>query len=417
MRRAPGRPGRAAFLYSSRAPPPRGHSRPGAAPASRSTAIRPLIPSRPAASLDWQALLRLARPALSPPHRAWLDQHAARLDWPSLLRLADRQGLGPLVWSHLLATPEWGSGAARAHAELEYMRNTQRSLRMAARAMELVDALGQAGIDAIPFKGPFLAAQVYGDLARRLCADIDLLVRAPELDRAERVLEGLGYSARLSLSPTQRRLLVRDTYEFTLSAAGYHPLELHWRVVPRSFAPFVEHERLWEDREVVRAGHQTVRTFSAENLFLVMAMHAAKHGWRRLEGVTALAGILDRRPSLERIRETADRWRIRGQVELAIEVAGVLAEPGAGPPPSPLARGVLDRLESGILPTQVDLLRLHLRTADRLADRVRFLWNSTMTLSPRDIQAVSLPAALTPGYYLLRPFRLVAGALRGKPVG
>ena len=56
----------------------------------------------------------------------------------------------------------------------------------------LLAALSEAGIVAMPLKGPFLSERLYGDAALRSSTDIDLLVPVADLDRALLALEGAG---------------------------------------------------------------------------------------------------------------------------------------------------------------------------------------------------------------------------------
>ena len=59
----------------------------------------------------------------------------------------------------------------------------------------LVDALAKHGIDAIPFKGPLLAIQAFGDLGLREFRDLDFLVRDEDLAKTIATLHSLGYHA------------------------------------------------------------------------------------------------------------------------------------------------------------------------------------------------------------------------------
>src|SRR5438874_6236221 len=57
----------------------------------------------------------------------------------------------------------------------------------------LLDALAKHGIEAIPFKGPLLAIQVFGDLGLREFRDLDFLVHDEDLANTIAILGSLGY--------------------------------------------------------------------------------------------------------------------------------------------------------------------------------------------------------------------------------
>ena len=62
------------------------------------------------------------------------------------------------------------------------------------------------GITAIPYKGPALALQVYGDLKLRSFVDLDVLVRRSDAARAGTLLAARGYRPHLQLSPAQESI-------------------------------------------------------------------------------------------------------------------------------------------------------------------------------------------------------------------
>jgi hypothetical protein len=67
-------------------------------------------------------------------------------------------------------------------------------LVLAVAAEQIVGALREAGVRSILLKGPVHARWLYEEGARRAYSDIDLLAPAGELDRAEVVLEELGFT-------------------------------------------------------------------------------------------------------------------------------------------------------------------------------------------------------------------------------
>src|SRR5215467_473684 len=64
----------------------------------------------------------------------------------------------------------------------------------------LLEAFADAQVDAIPFKGPVLAFQAYGDFGLRTFRDLDFLVRDADLGRAISILRNLGYERQPGLN-------------------------------------------------------------------------------------------------------------------------------------------------------------------------------------------------------------------------
>jgi len=56
-------------------------------------------------------------------------------------------------------------------------------------------------------------------------------------------------------------------------------------------------------------------------------------------------------------------------------------------------------------------LRVQIRAAERTVDKARLFW-SQFAPTPADFDAVRLPAACFPAYYVLRPVRMIAKQIR-----
>jgi hypothetical protein len=130
--------------------------------------------------------------------------------WEPLLKAASRHRLVPALWSALRgneavdAVPEglalhWQNQPGdRVPVELAlasaYRRNADHVADLCEQAMDILGGLASAGVRAVPLKGiDAVLAGRYRDPAARTMVDIDILVDPSATDRAETVLDGLGY--------------------------------------------------------------------------------------------------------------------------------------------------------------------------------------------------------------------------------
>jgi hypothetical protein len=154
--------------------------------------------------------------------RGWL--RGADLDFVAH-ELAERRLL-PLIGSRALETaPDVVTERFRGTVTEARAAARARGLGVEAATVRLVRQLTDAGIRALPLKGPLLAAEAHGDLGLRETYDVDLLVSARDLDKAVDALRELGYSA-----PTdaRRRNGLPDLH-FELRHRTLPSVELHWR--------------------------------------------------------------------------------------------------------------------------------------------------------------------------------------------
>ncbi len=94
--------------------------------------------------------------------------------------------------------------------------------------LRVIAALADAGIRSSALKGPLLGEAIYGDPARRLSSDIDLLVATEQLRAAVEAVRSLGYRA--PTDPVDRRGFPLLHFLLAHESGELPPIELHWRV-------------------------------------------------------------------------------------------------------------------------------------------------------------------------------------------
>ena len=130
-------------------------------------------------------------------------------DWSRVFALASRHVVVPLLARALsLREGELVSDALSARLRAAAQEGALNSLYLTGALVEVVRAFSAAGIDAMPFKGPTLAARVYGNLSLRLYQDLDVLVRRADVARARTVLASLGYAPVIAYNEHQRASLM-----------------------------------------------------------------------------------------------------------------------------------------------------------------------------------------------------------------
>jgi Uncharacterised nucleotidyltransferase len=282
-------------------------------------------------------------------HRAREQEQTKRLlstaNWDRLSETLGSLRLLPTLGPRLI---EMVDGSVPETFERRVLTALQSSQRHAAflelTTQRMIEMLRQAGIRVTPLKGPRLAEALYGDIARRPCNDIDLLVAPSQLDDAVRVVRALGYG-----QPADRvdgRGLPRLHFTLTHQHDALPPLELHWRI------------------------HWYEQRFAEERL---LAPAGAPADWRP-EAVDELAALLlfYARDGFLALRYACDLgawWDIRGE-----QVAGGQMEQliDTYPALAGVLRAALAVAESNVgLPTEkLGGQRLQPRARERLSRRI-----------------------------------------------
>lgn len=388
----------------------------------------PALPSDPAARL----LLVCARADLGLADGGELSEAGqAVTDWEQVRALAGRHGLAPLL-HHWLARDEQAAvpPAFRAWLVDRCRGNAFRALAFTRELLRLIGRFEAGGLEVIAFKGPVLAQQLYGQVARREFSDLDLLVRSRDAPAAAGLLREEGYRPHYELTAAQFARL--RTFEGELPHAdpdrGF-AVDLHWRLAPAPYRDAFPEEELWCDLQEVSLGGRAVRTLAPAVLAPYLLLHHAKHNWAWLGWLNEIALLLRGfdAAAWERLEAAAARHRLGRMLRLGCHLVqslhglplpeAIAAAVRADPRLPELARAVEAELwEPADRPPRFQLFRAAM---DHPADVRRYWCANVFTPRPEDWRLIDLPGPLHFLYRPLRLLRLVAKRLhfRRAPAG
>ena len=374
-------------------------------------------------SAEWR-LLRAACSA-DGAETGWRDFLSPAIEWKTVLGLAERHGVLPLLAQ---AFAETIPTAAFKTLRENYQTNLHKSLFLSGELIRILEKLSSSGIEVIPYKGLALAEIVYGDIALRQSGDIDLLIRPQDFARVRDCVRELGYTPHFTLSRSEEDAYLKSGYECAFDGtAGRNLLEVQWAIQPRFYAVDIEMEELFQ-RAVpgTVAGYET-KTLCPEDLFLILAIHAAKHLWGRLIWTCDLAR-LSRSPTLnwKRIAAQASDLGVVRILRVSLKLAEDLLnspipdEANALLPPDVIATGLAAELASHLANSvafnveSVAYFRWTARLRERRRDKIRFISRLVFTPGPGEWALVQLPTPLFPLYRVVRVSRLAARVVQNR---
>jgi hypothetical protein len=349
------------------------------------------------------------------------------VNWDGVVKLADEHGVTSLVYQNLASFGDVVPAAVFAGLRQSYEQNIHKALFLARELMRILDCLDELGIAAIPYKGIVMSEAYYGDMALRRAGDMDFFVRAEDVGRIKSAVRELGYTPRVAIPEEAEADYIASGYECTFdSPAGRNLLEIQWALQPRFYAVDFDMEGLFERAVKVSLAGELVKTPSAEDLLLVLSVHAAKHVWGRLIWLFDIAQIVKRGElDWERVQTRARTLRIErilhitlrlGNRMLGMEIPGTMEKAvrddrTAGE----FAEEIAAAVAAGVIyeEEKMSYFRLMMGLRERRMDRWRFLWRLTFTPGPGEWEAVKLPRVLFPLYRVVRMGRLVGRFARG----
>ena len=372
--------------------------------------------------VEREILLCVARRVMDDKVNARLRALAqTQVNWVTVCQEAFAHGLQPLLYYHLNAgCSDIVPAAVLAKLKNEFIANSQCNLYLMRELIRTLELLHANGIQGLAFKGPVLAALVYGDLALRQAGDLDVLIEKENFPVAKQLLQSIGYVMEPQLNGSQQSSHLQFHCEIQfVHHEQVSVIDLHWGVAPRTF-PFSldTRELLQRSIEVEFAGH-TIRTFCREDLLLYLCMNGAKDNWSDLESVALVTEVLcssddlDWTELLERARKSAGKKMLSLGLLLArnifgAEVPGEMIE-RISDKLKFVASKIEQRLVRGIRkpPTAMETFQLNLQCMDHKRHAVQALLRAILVPTISDWKSITLPDTLYPLYYLLRPLRLL----------
>ena len=211
-------------------------------------------------------------------------------DWHPFLVLVKRHQMS------MLAADALRGAGIEPPANLLRIDSEQRmrALSITGEAVQLVEALGDAGINAIILKGPLLSQALYSDPAMRQSVDLDLLVGWDQFRAAREALAPLGFKL-ISNEPPWDDWRIEPWRRLAKDITLFHPeraisLELHHRLKsPEALLPGLGVAQA--TGSVTMAGRQFA-SFERADLFAYLCVHAATSFWDRLKWLVDVRALL-----------------------------------------------------------------------------------------------------------------------------
>lgn len=269
---------------------------------------------------EWPLLAEASSPLLNP---ANFIEKARGLPEPRLLvELAQHHG----VVAHLFSTITQAGSCHFAAAFVEAARSARReqvlaTLSLTAELLRLQRVFIESGLEFLVTKGPVLACRAYGNPTARRYADLDFLVRQADILPAARQIIAAGYISQIPLPAIESK---RIPGEYIFHKPGTQSiLELHTQHSFRYFPRPLPIEDFFRRQTVVNVDGRAIPALSAEDEFVLIAVHGAKHFWERLMWIADVAAMVHNCPEIDwnRIKKTAADTGAERMVRLSLLLA------------------------------------------------------------------------------------------------
>jgi Uncharacterised nucleotidyltransferase/Methyltransferase domain len=371
---------------------------------------------------ELELLIRAARPASTENDDRIHALLSDGLNWDEVMACAHEHKLGPLLQERFGAMDAPGLPPDQKEKLAELARElAKNNLVYMGEMLSLCGTFETAGIPAVPFKGPALAWLAYRSFALRTCVDLDFVVPQRYIPQAMSALQAIGYfpqfdpieahAGQRGSAPGQYAFAPNDKRRF---------LELHTERTLRYFSRPLNLDEMNSRAIPLEIGGRNVRTFSVEDLLVMLCVHGAKHFWERLAWIVDIGQLISaQNVDWTRLLGIAEQMESTRFLLLGLYLAHEVVE--AQLPPDVLELACKDRqvrwLAAKVLgqyagtsdPGAGVLSRAVFRfcSSDGIWQGLRQLLRLSTSPTESDRRKVKLPAFLSSFYGIVRPLRLI----------
>ena len=375
-----------------------------------------------AVSAEFDLLCSMVRPR--PDLAGIRGRIVAGVDFDILLELAAVHGVRPMLLL-ALSVLSWKGvpGAIRTALQHFQKAHLMRVLSLADEACRIARLFEAEGVHFAVFKGPALAAYLYGDISRREYNDIDVLVPPGQMANAEALLTSLGFGNRQGDRAFRQAFLAYQRQYAFVRAEFDAAIDLHWHFSSLHLPFPVQPNDIWPSLVAIPVGACTVPSLCDVDLALMLAGHGTKESWKSLSWICDFATFIERTPDIDwlHIHGRARAQRSGDAILLGCAMASGLL---GTPVPAALSKIVAgSRRVCGMAETLIADMRQGLShisyikpnfvdhaLCESWIDRMKVMSSLAVTPTPTDYFALPLPPALWPLYYVMRPLRLALRA-------
>ena len=244
-------------------------------------------------------------------------------EWQDIWEEAERQEVLPILYHIVkrinLPIPQ----DLLAEGERAFLQNALRNSLLLMELKEILKRLNAKGVSVILLKGMHWAV-VGENIGLRAMGDIDLLVQARDLEKAEEELLSLGYEPH-PLNPLPGGELGHHLF-YSSREKGFI-LEIHWKLVGANYPFSIETDELWERAREVELEGIPCLTLSPADFLIHLCLHIGAHiragdfTLRRLNDILSWLNEYGENTDWQNLFEIVKRWKASRPVYLALRLA------------------------------------------------------------------------------------------------
>jgi hypothetical protein len=349
------------------------------------------------------------------------------LDWDLVYDVSLHHRVFPLLYKNIKENlPDSVPDRIVEKLKKNYVNNATKNLYFSGFLIKVMNLLEAHDIMAVPFKGPVLAQDIYGDLELRQFSDLDILVSDNDAVNAWIIFIKNGFQPQLDLDNNQKYKYVKTEDNISFSKGNIY-VELHWEMSGIYLSKPLTLDHVSQELGKIFFVNREISNLCSEQLLVYLCVHGAKHGWGNIGQVCCVAGILKKNLDWDRIEKFALNWKCQKMLKLGLYLSwtlldahvsdNVLNEIKKDDTISGLAQEVFACMFKNVTNFKVRdttdrFTSFHVRIRDSFIDSLRYFFRLAFRPTDKEWLYFPVPGYLSFLHYFLRPCRLLMALVR-----
>ncbi len=223
------------------------------------------------------------------------------IDWNYLLKRSSTHRLKTLLYWHLKnVCPDSAPKNVMESLKIYFHQNARKNLLLMGELLKILKLLESQGITAIPYKGPILAIQAYGNLAFREFDDIDIFIFKKDITKVKNLLILNGYKIQFQPKGVLEAIYLKSQrdYQF-ISPDNNSNIEIHWNFIGLSFSCKHDIFKNPQTPKSIEINNMNFSTLSDEDMLLIICVHASGHLWEHISWICDIAEFIESNKNID----------------------------------------------------------------------------------------------------------------------
>jgi hypothetical protein len=208
------------------------------------------------------------------------------MDWDYLLQRSYKHKLTTLLyWQLNKVSHDSVPKDVMEHLKTFFLENAQKNLLYMGELLRILELFDSHDITAIPYKGPILAIQAYGNLAFRQFDDLDIFIFKKDILKVKNLLISNGYKIQFQPKGLQEKIYLKSQRDYQFISPDNSNIEIHWNFIGLSFSCKHDIFKNPQTPKYIEINNMKISTLSDEDMLLILCVHASGHLWERISWI------------------------------------------------------------------------------------------------------------------------------------